>query len=441
VNRQEKKELLLSAVSGLSEDNISDFVKYDDFLTQKPGYEPVIRPVLRVVGAAAICAVVLGSLFLGLKYIEYKSDIINSQTTEAAESTEEEKPEPVSEEEDYAHRFDWQYEYDFEYDSGSMPGDYMYNDAMVNGCTLLLKRNVHTGECTPVCTVPSCKHDSAECPFYGTTCVVGIGNIMYGSMKDEKLGKWVVYSYDPETDKKDIIAESAAKIYELISYKYYLYCKRVDTGFTRIDTKTGEFTKVRSQYDYSVSSIHSGMMIWSKDSSGSPVYVSTDLLGENARSYDPHIFNGKLHKVIENADGSSSYAQLDRSGKIEKIMAEDSCYAIPIGENMLSFGAYTDGETHWIDPDDHSKGRRLANGDIYITPLNGGESRLLCHIDGYEPRTAAIACANSKNVMICGDWIAIMTPQKISDNEPGNNNRMILLNMKTGEYHISRYTE
>ena len=120
----------------------------------------------------AVCYILLLTLFAsaltsckGVTVIEEQTETeteteaVTTETTEESTADTNVETEPVDEGID--HSFDWQYDYDFDYDNGSVPGDYIFNDAMASGYTMLLKRNVHTGECTTVCTDPFCEHSIA----------------------------------------------------------------------------------------------------------------------------------------------------------------------------------------------------------------------------------------------------------------------------------------
>ena len=383
---------------------------------------------------AAVCGFIAASFFLqriSRQGASFGDDSTPDMTT--AESTVTDVPDDGID-----HSFDWQYEYDLEYENISIAGDYLFNDANASGRSLILKRNVHTGECTAVCTDPFCEHNSPSCPFYNTMFVVGIGNTMYGVMLDENINKTVLYSYDVETEKKENVYETTDSISELYQYKYFLYFRSSGKGVQRLDTRTGVIEKVKSQPGI-ISWINCGLIVWSQfRQNGEAMLTATDLLGNDPRPYNSLIYNGKLHGVIFDENYKSSYVQLDRSGSVEKVLIENSYFGFPVGNNFIYFGTDGGGSLH-------PNGENKANGDIYIAPLDTFESRLLCHVEEVKPYGFA---SSYLNALLSGDWIALNYQSKNPESEnPESENRigadadMLLVNMVTGEYHISRYME
>ena len=116
------------------------------------------------------------------------------------------------------------------------------------------------------------------------------------------------------------------------------------------------------------------------------------------------------------------------------MLIENSYRGFIIGNNFIYFGVEGDGPFH---PNAEIK----ANGDIYIASLDTFESRLLCHVEEVKPYAIA---SSYLNVLLSGDWVALhYTHEKSS--EPADKNGvmsdMIIVNMETGEYHISEYRE
>ncbi len=345
------------------------------------------------------------------------------------------------------HSYDWQYDYDFNYDPGTVDGDYVFNNSDAKGYCLILKRNVATGECTTVCADPFCQHNSVSCPFYGTTDVVGIGNVMYGIMRDQTINKYVLYSYNIDTTVKETIYETTVIILELRQYKRYIYFKPSDKGLLRLNTETSEIEPVKPQYGYNLAMIRWDMLVWGMNinkETGEQVFVSTDLLGEDPRPYNPLIYKSKLHRNYDIKDTVyMSVAELSRNGEFVKYLVESCQFPIICGDKMLYMGVYAKGEEKKRDPLSAFQGTRYNNGDIFIMSLDTGESRLLCHIEEAEPYSWGMSSMYGTSWPICGDWISIITVPNysIGTDKIGLLNDMILVNMKTGEYHISRYIE
>ncbi len=394
-----------------------------------------------------ICIILLLSILItalaSCKGVTVIEEISETETGTEQTTTGQESETETGTVEEINHRFDWQYDYDFNYELASVDGDYIFNNAMASGYYMILKRNVHTGECTTVCTDPFCQHNSAECPFYGTSDVFGIGNTMYGTKHDDAAMKNVLYSYNVDTGKTEIIYETKSVIYDLTQYKYYLYFRPTDKGNMRLDTRTGQIEQVKPQSGYQLSFIRFDMIIWcmeiNKDT-GEKVYTATDLLGEDPRPYDPQIYKGKLHKSFSTNGIYTTVLQLDKDGNTEKTLVEKGRFPMIFGDQMIYLGVFPDGEPHPRDPDDPDKGTTVTNGDVYSVSLDTGETKLLCHIEEAEPYFWGFS---SSNTLMCGDWAAINTPSNYPSgtDKIGTQSDMILVNVKTGEYHISRFIE
>lgn len=341
---------------------------------------------------------------------------------------------------DERNKYDWQYDYDFEYNTVEIEGDYIFNCSSVHGYNLIFKRDVHTGEYTNICSDPFCRHDNAECPYFGTYSVTGIGNTMYGIMYDDNINKSVLYSYNAVTEEKKNVVETSAIISELFSYGPFVFYRQIDTGFHRMNTTTGEIEKVKTNSG-SLFMIRWNMLIWvqmDKTTGEIKGYTATDLSGENARPYDPKIYKGKLHKSLSTNGIYTTVLQLDKDGNTEKTIVDKGRFPTIIGDKMIYLGVFPDGVPHQRDPENSEEGETVVTGDIYIVSIDNGDSKLLCHIDGIEP----YAFGSSENTMICGDWIGIYAvPNKVALETEGVNSDVIIVNMKTGEYHISRYIE
>ena len=249
-----------------------------------------------------------------------------------------------------------------------------------------------------------------------------------------------IYSYNVDTDEYKIVFEKDEPVHieELFSYGKYLffYVSGKDAGIKRFDTVSGELEKVNKQG--TLSTLRDGMIIWSK---GSNSYVATDLLGNDPKPYDPMIYNGYLHKnELVNRMFITMY-RISKNGTDEKKLFENALFPVRVNNYMFYYGVFDDMEQHPIFPDRPEGGTTLCNGDIYIMPLDTEEVRLLCHVDG-----VSLHMDNSvQNHFVCGDWKGfIISPTKQFIDKTGyevTDNDMVIVNVKTGEYHISRYIE
>ena len=71
----------------MEKDNVEDFLRYETMLEENETKAVKIRPVLGVVGALALLAAVCGLTFGGLKYLEYRGELIINQPAETGTDT------------------------------------------------------------------------------------------------------------------------------------------------------------------------------------------------------------------------------------------------------------------------------------------------------------------------------------------------------------------
>ena len=89
MKNKKKKELIYGAVSDINDDNVADFIRYENSLPKKAEKAGSYHPVLRIAGAFAACVVIFGGMFAGLKYLEYRAGaVINPQAASAPDKTE-----------------------------------------------------------------------------------------------------------------------------------------------------------------------------------------------------------------------------------------------------------------------------------------------------------------------------------------------------------------
>lgn len=86
----DKKESLYKAVSDIDAGHVEDFIRYENTLPEKTAKSSSYHPMLRLAGAFAVCAVIFGGMFAGLKYLEYKGGRINNTPETSSSDTPEE---------------------------------------------------------------------------------------------------------------------------------------------------------------------------------------------------------------------------------------------------------------------------------------------------------------------------------------------------------------
>ena len=145
---------------------------------------------------------------------------------------------------------------------------------------------------------------------------------------------------------------------------------------------------------------------------------------------------------------------INENGERVRTVIEKTHTISRIKNYSIYLGMYDDLQKHTIpgNPDGYTSD---LNGDVYIMPRDTEESRFLCHIGGVSLKYFS---AGGYNDLKTGDWFGIMirpTKHYLEENNlaayndgQGNmsaeswvDNDMVIVNIKTGEYVISRYME
>lgn len=361
--------------------------------------------------------------------------IIDDETTD--DKTSDETTAAVDDDE---HKFDWQYS-DLDNSYGSIGGDYIFRMAIIP--STVLKYNVNTGECTSLCPDPFCKHEDESCPIYLTLYVVGIGNTAYGVRIDETAGYQQIYSYNVDTGKMNEVYKLSGRIIDFYAYEKYLYVHD-NSGYFRLNTETGEKEPINRQYNASIYVIRGHKIIWGVNSKDllPTEFIATDLTGNDPRPYNFQIFGGYLH-ITEPVEYSlaANIHLLDRDGNTVKTVVKRGRYPSIRDDCIMYYGMTDDpwGKGNPLYPE-VGKGSNPCTGDIFIVPFDTWEPKLLCHIEnGYFGLTGF-----PQNPCVCGDWVGIATVDTYERSKSLNSDsdsNLVLVNLKTGEYHISRYIE
>lgn len=92
MKNEKKKEVLYNALSKIDEGNTADFLRYEKTLDEKEVKAVKFRPVLGVIGAFALFFAVCGLTYGGLKYLEYRGELIINQPAESVTEKDTETP-------------------------------------------------------------------------------------------------------------------------------------------------------------------------------------------------------------------------------------------------------------------------------------------------------------------------------------------------------------
>ena len=333
-----------------------------------------------------------------------------------------------------------------EVETGTVPGDYMFQ--AFNG--LLLKYHIPTGTASPVCQDPFCPHErfGSSCPFaISSRLMTSIGNVLYYNLDSSSSdGQHHLRSYDADSMKVEEIYTSNGRLSRIFSYNYYLYFSEhlstkvegdIKTTVYRLDTQSGALEIIDCGHPFArMELIEVGRIVWVDDLE----YYSTDLDGGDWRVYDQNYCREwgkyKLRWTLGKWTYDKMYCKDLTTGE-EVLIAEDVADFYVYGDKLL-YVKFVENPQIWItvDGDDH---KDLYGGNIYVVDLDGTDSKLLCHVDGF---VYGGPSPNRHNEFICGDWVGFISENYYQDKH-GNHNLtstdMLIVNVVTGEYRLIKY--
>ena len=335
-------------------------------------------------------------------------------------------------------------------ETGTVPGNYIYQIAQFSSYSLLLKYHIPTGTASTVCQDPFCTHSNMTCPFAITaSSMASIGNVLYYSTRINDQTH--IRSYNGDSMKIEDIYTSNGVLSRLFAYNYYLYFteklpdsapNEYKTTIYRLDTQSGSLDTIDCGHESAtIYEIKDGKIIWENYDK----YFSTDLDGDCEETFDlvNRQWGNYIYRSEMNVDGqvtwfnfSMNLYRKDLITKEETIVAEDigPCYFY--GDKIIYFKPVQNPEVFitidGIDCYDY------FGGNVYVMNLDGSDNHLLCHVDHC---VISGMSGYRNNELGCGDWIGILT-ECFYDGPNGldlTGTDMLLVNVITGEYKHVKY--
>ncbi len=331
-------------------------------------------------------------------------------------------------------------------DFGLSDGDYIFNAAStrVPGYNVLLKYNVHTGECSPVCPDPFCDHASESCEFYDVIYATYIGNTVYFVKTNRETGKRGIYGFDVDSVRGEFVYETDGYLERIFAYKGYIYF--TDGNVIKLDAATHKSTVLFQPYG-SIFMVRNDLIYTSFDDSTDDMRLydlDGNLVAEHALDtkyggyvYSIHPKNDELGNpwimdVMRTNDTDLKYYPNSR-----RVIYDEKWEMVY--ENLGPITCLSDRILFFVAaPVEEMCGLRLFRGVGTIMP-DGSDKRVLLEYD--DSISTTLTSEARYNEMICGDYIGIyMLPEKpVGDDENVGRCDLLLLNYKTGDYKISRF--
>lgn len=343
-------------------------------------------------------------------------------------------------------------------------GSYLYTQ--VRG--VLYKISPYSATVSPMCPDPLCKHNSADCHFFGIdeSSVQTNGTYMY-YLKDRDSSRKIDYcirlcAFDMANASFEVLYEAKEGVlYNLLVAERYLYFLELQTkdGKTlcdiyRMELGSHEAERLTAQpleQQPFLYSSRDGRIYWQEDSG---VYYSTDESYGDRRDGDrsdaAHNRIGSFAYRYENAGfDSESFTYLQRIIRVDTETGEESVLFESLGCTPVFFGGQVIyaklGEPKLLGYTlDEETGEKQPcydkfGGKYYICDPDGKNERLLCDLEGS-------GCAIPEHPMIIGgrgvgDWYVTQAYHYTEPNEEGvierDGNVYLLINIKTGQRKVA----
>ena len=335
-------------------------------------------------------------------------------------------------------------------ETGTVPGNYIYQIAQFSSYSLLLKYHIPTGTASTVCQDPFCSHNNISCPFaISASGMASIGDVLYFSARINDQTH--IRAYSGDSMKIEDIYISNGVLSRLFTYNYYLYFSEklpasvpneYKTTIYRLDTQSGYLETIDCGHESAtIYEIKDGKIIWKNHNK----YFSTDLDGDCEEVFDlaNRQWGNYIYRSETNVDEpvtwfnfSMKLYRKDLVSKEETVVAEDigPCYFY--GDKIIYFKPVNNPEVFismdGIDYYDY------FGGNVYVMNLDGSDNRLLCHVDDC---VISGLSGDRNNELVCGDWIGILT-ECLYDGPNGlelTGTDMLIVNVVTGEYKFIQY--
>ena len=335
-------------------------------------------------------------------------------------------------------------------ETGTIPGNYIYQIVQFSSYSLLLKYHIPTGTASTVCQDPFCTHNNISCPFaISASSMASIGDVIYYSIRIND--QTYIRSYNGDSMKIEDLYTSNGVLSRLFTYNYYLYFSEklpasapneYKTTIYRLDTQSGYLETIDCGHESAtIYEIKDGKIIWKNHNK----YFSTDLDGDCEATFDlvNRQWGNYIYRSEMNVEGQVTWFNFsmklyrkDLSSKEETIVAEDigPCYFY--GDKIIYFKPEKSPEVFiTMDGMDYYD---YFGGNVYVMNLDGSDNRLLCHVDNC---VISGMSGDRNNELVCGDWVGILT-ECLYDGPNGlelTGTDMLIVNVITGEYKLIRY--
>ena len=330
-------------------------------------------------------------------------------------------------------------------ETGTVPGDYIYNVTKFNSYTLLMKYHIPTGTASTVCQDPFCTHNTMTCPFaIPASNMASIGNVLYFSNRIDDQTH--IRSYNGDDMKLEEIYVSNGVLSKLFTYNYYLYFteklptnveEEYKTTIYRLDTQSGRFDTIDCGHPFAtIYAVRDSEIIW-KDGNK---YFSTDLDGDCEDVYEINYCRqwGNYRYSWEFSDGNyKKMTRKDLTTKEEILIFEEDVYSFFFYGDKILYLKPVENPEVWHS-DTTGDFYDTLGGNVYVMNLDGSDKRLLCHVEDCVILSTSMY---RNNELCCGDWIGLYT-NHFYESPTGpelTDTDLLLVNIVTGEYKHIKY--
>lgn len=333
--------------------------------------------------------------------------------------------------------------------TGTPAGEHIYQAVEIlaadnSQAATIVRYHLQTGKASYLCQDPYCDHKTDACPFFmrevGSACVAYIGDTVFFTQKSEE-GIHAICFYDAKSAKITEIYEDEHIVADLKVYQYSLYYTLVREdhyAVYRYDVEDGKSEWVFGIMGGEIQKIENDW-IYTKNLYGKiEVY---DLNGKRVSGVHQNDYRGYVYRLKDWTmthgwrDFVAAYERTPAGSEQWQVVLDKISIPLMVNESIVYYLPIPLEEQKKYYWSEENPTYDMYGGCVYIANLDGTDNRQLCHAED-------CIIIQDGSERYSGDWMAIRIAKCVLDahgNRTDRQSDLLLVNLKTGEYHVSRF--
>ncbi len=333
--------------------------------------------------------------------------------------------------------------------TGTPAGEYIYQAVEIlaadnSQAATIVRYHLQTGKASYLCQDPYCDHKTDSCPFFmrevGGNGVAFIGDTVFFVRQSEQ-GIHSICAYDAKSTKITTLYEDEFIVADLKVYQYSLYYSLVREdhyAVYRYDVGKDESEWVFGVIGGEIQKIENDW-IYTRNLYGKTAIY--DLNGKKVSSVRQNDYRGYVYRLKDWTmthgwrDFVAAYERTPAGSEEWQTVLERISVPLMVNESIVYYLPIPLDEQKKYNWDEENPTYDIYGGRVYIAKLDGSENRLLCHAED-------CIIIQDGSELYSGDWMGIRIAKCVVDangNRTDRRSDLLLVNLKTGEYHVSRF--